>query len=392
MRLSYLLFVPFIYCSNFFSHSSDAPCPKRQRIEIGGFEHTNHQIQFPINDCSSINPESEVFDLNCLEGAHFDWSELKSLDVPIPFENIPNSGNRPLNHYSPQSAGPSKECLIPESIFETEFCPDEFEKILNCNELSLSLNSSQSAGPSKECFIPESIFETEFCPDEFEKILNCNELSLSLNSSQSAGPSKECFIPESIFETEFCPDEFEKILNCSELSLSLNSSQSAGPSKECFFPESIFETEFCPDEFEKILNCSELSLSLNSSQSAGPSKECFIPESIFETEFCPDEFENFLNAFNDDLSEVDIPEPEQSVLVTTELPQSDSTEVNSGLQQNSSSKAVPVQNEMTISYYKNGLPIIKCSHGIFSWFKSDLKCKLFIACSQFRKLLPRTLY
>ncbi len=110
-------------------------------MEIGGFEHTGHRIQFPTNDYSSINPESEVFDLNCLEDYPFDWSELASLDVSNLLENTPNSGNRPLNHNSSQFAEPSEEYLIPESIFETDFCPDEFEKILNCSEMSLSSNS-----------------------------------------------------------------------------------------------------------------------------------------------------------------------------------------------------------------------------------------------------------
>ena len=259
----------FVCCSNFFRHSSDTPCPKRQRIEIGGFEHTSHQIQFPTNDCSSVNSESEILDLTCLKDAHFDWSELASLNVPNLLENIPNSGNRPLSPNSSQLAGPTEEYLIPKSIFETEFCSDEFERILNCSEMPLSPNSSQLAGPTEEYLIPKSIFETEFCSDEFDMVLN---------------------------------------------------------------------------------------------------------------------------AFNDDLSELNIPEPEKLVLVTTELPQSDSTEVNSDLQQISSVNIPPVQNQMIISYSENGLPIIKYSHGIFSWSKKDVECKLFIACAQTRKFHSRILY
>ena len=141
---------------------------------------------------------------------------------------------------------------------------------------------------------------------------------------------------------------------------------------------------------ENIPSIDGSQLTQDSFQLVGPSEESLIIESNLQTKFCLDKFEKMLNAFKNELPKLN--NLEQSILVTTEAQQSNSSNINSDLKQDSSHSAPPAQNETIISYSKKGLPIVSCSHGILSWSENEIKYKLLCTSFHLKKLSPLILY
>ena len=246
--------------------------------------------------------------------------------------------------------------------------------------------SSDSPNPKRQCI------ET----DEFQ--CTSHHVQLLTNDYPSNNPELELItltplenVRSNSFQQEplLLLNYFQNIPDSNDIPLTHDFTQLLSPATETLLSQSMFNTQLYPNEFENIPCSDNGPLIDNYPQSAGPSEESLIPAQNIDPEFCPNDFGSVIV---DDSPQSNYPIPEQPNSEITESPLPNPAIIDSDLQPNTFSDVPSIQNEPILSSSERNLSDIKCSHGIFSWHKSNVKHKLFNSSFKTSKLLHLVFY